>query len=502
MISRRSLLGAGAGALALSALPAGSVFAGTDAAAWQQLRRRLHGQLVLPADATYATAKQLDLMQFDRINPQAVAYCADPADAALCLKFAQDNHLPFAARSGGHSLGGYSTTQGLVIDVSRLNSVIAGNGPVTLGPGAQGVDITNTLGPLGLAISGGYCPTVAAGGFLQGGGIGPLTRHVGIASDKVTSAQVVLADGRVVTASPLQNRDLFWALCGGGGGNFGIVTSYSISPSPVTQLAIASLSWSYDHAVDVLDGYGRWLVDAPRTIGGVATLVLRDAAPGNTPAPAVLIVSTGTTAERDAEISRLISLTGAPVSQVTDVVPYPALMMGFYGCATFTVAQCHRIGATAEGVLPRPAMGLERSRLFSRVMPRSGWEQAVAVFDAERLAGQTHVMQVIPLGGAANDLSRTATAYVHRNSLFTTNYLASIRQAPVSESAAAAAQRWVNRGFAAIDPYSNGETYQNFIDPALADWRQSYYAENYSRLASVKAKYDPYGVFKFAQSIR
>ena len=146
--------------------------------------------------------------------------------------------------------------------------------------------------------------------------------------------------------------------------------------------------------------------------------------------------------------------------------------------------------------------GLQRGRLFNAQIPRSAWEQAVSVLDAERLAGQAHVLEVVALGGAADDLSRTATAYVHRGSLLTTSFIADIGAPPASGAATAVAQQWVDAGFAAIDPYSNGETYQNFIDPALSGWQQSYYAENYTRLVAVKANYDPSGVFAFAQSIR
>src|SRR5215475_102572 len=502
MIGRRAFLVSGAGATALAAVGAKSALADARAGvAWDPLRRRLAGQLVLPSDPAYETAKQLDLMQFDVTNPQAVAYCANPADVSLCLRFAQDNGVPFAARSGGHSTGGYSTSEGLVIDVSRLNSVFVGEGTVSIGPGAQMVDITNTLAASGLAISGGFYPTVAAGGYLHGGGLGSLIRHVGIASDKVTAARVVLASGRVVTASARENPDLYWAVRGGGGGNFGIVVATDLTPTAVGQAAVANLAWSYDHAVDVLDGYARWLADAPRTLGGAAIVMLRDAAVGATPAPMVLIVSVGTTAELASEVGRLVSLTGPPAAQFTDVMPYQAVMTGLYRCSTYTVAQCHRIGASPQGILPRSAFGLQRSRLFSEPMPRSGWEQALAVFDTGRLAGQAHVLEVLALGGAANDLDRTTTAYVHRDSLFSTNYQAQIAEPPVSEAAAATARQWVDAGFAVIDPYSNGETYQNFTDPALADWRESYYAENYPRLARIKARYDPDRAFEFAQSI-
>ncbi|MGW2373629.1 MULTISPECIES: FAD-binding oxidoreductase [Kitasatospora] len=501
MIRRRSVLEATAAAIALTALDPKGVFADTACPQWSRLASSLQGQLVLPSSANYGTAKQLDLMQYDIINPRAIAYCASPADAAACLRFAQSNAMPFSVRSGGHSLGGYSTTPGLVIDVSGLNSVTVSGTSATIGPGAELVDITNGLAPAGLALAGGMCPTVAAGGYLQGGGIGMLTRPLGLGCDSITSAQVVLADGSQVTASASQNSDLLWALKGGGGGNFGIVTSYTVQPTALTQLAVASLTWSYDHAVDTLDGFTRWLVSAPRTISGAVSINLDDAAATNTPTVAVLLVSAGTTTELNSEVTRLISMIATPTGQQTSVVPYQALMMGFYGCATDTVAQCHRIGATSQGVLPRHPFGVERNRMFSGPVDRSVWEAAVAVFDTGRQAGPSYRLQVIALGGAVNDLSRTQTAYVHRDSLYLVNYVGSVATAPVADTTAAAARQWATTGFNAISPYSNGESYQNFIDPALTDWRTAYYAENYPKLAAIKAKYDPYGAFSFAQSI-
>jgi hypothetical protein len=425
MISRRSfLVGAGGAALAATALPGSARAQSRSGINWDRLRNHLQGRLVLPSDADYPTSRQLYLVQFDDTAPRAIAYCASAADVALCLAFAQDHAVPVVARSGGHSAGGYSTTPGLVIDVSGLDSVTLGRDSATIGTGAQLVDITNTLAPAGLAMSGGYCPTVAAGGYLQGGGLGILTRSLGVASDKVTSAQVVLADGRVVTASPREHSDLYWALRGGGGGNFGIVTSYTITPSPVTSMGVGILYWSYDQALDLLDGYARWLTDAPRTIGGSLTISLDDAAPGKVPVAYVLLGSVDTGAGFGAEIDRLVSLVGhAPASRQILTLPYQAVMMTLYRCDKLTVEQCHRTGAFPGGQLTRPALGLERGRMFRRAMPRDGWAKALAAFETERLAGQTHQLQVSALGGAANALSRGATAYVHRGSLFMANFL-------------------------------------------------------------------------------
>ncbi|MFF7153568.1 FAD-binding protein [Streptomyces sp. NPDC008139] len=502
MISRRKVLGAGATAVALSGLGATAGFAGSGAP-WSQLRAHLQGRLVLPTDSGYTTAKQLDLQQFDVINPQAVAYCVSAADVALTLKFAQDNCIPFAVRSGGHSGGGYSTSTGLVIDVSGLNSISVGQNTVTVGTGVQGVDAIDALAPHGKAIIGGYCPTVAVGGFYQGGGLGVLTRSYGVGSDRIASAKVVLANGDVVTASPTQNRDLYWGIRGGGGGNFGVVTSYDITTVDVSQLAVVNLNWTFDKAADVLDGYARWSVNAPRTLSGGAFLQLFDASPGAPVNVMVFVASTGTTAELTSEVARLVALTGAPASQTpASVVPYQPLMMGFFRCAA-DVTACHRADTTPGGTLPRSAFGLQRSRFFNRLPSRSVWDNAAALFETLRVPGQAHLMEVLPLGGAVRDLRRTDTAFVHRDALFTVNFLVDIGSPDAADSAGrAAGQAFVDNGFRVIDRQSSGETYQNFIDPELPDWRQAYYAENYPRLSAVKHRYDPHGAFRFAQSIR
>ncbi|MEU0820162.1 FAD-binding oxidoreductase [Streptomyces mirabilis] len=501
MITRRALLGAGAAGAAGAAVPATRAL-GLGAVPWSRLGGHLSGDLVLPSNARYATAKQLAVMEFDAIAPQAVAYCADARDAALCLAFAQDNGLAPAVRSGGHSAAGYSTGTGLVVDVSRLDSVRVGGGSVTLGPGAQNVDVLNTLADSGLALTGGACPTVAAGGFIQGGGLGFLTRPLGMTCDALTSATVVLASGQTVTASAREHPDLFWALRGGGGGNFGIVTSYTLTPTAVSQVTTAQLAYTYDQALDMLDGYSRWLAECPRTIGSAAVVTLADAAPGNVPTPSVIVVSTGTPAELDAELARLDSLTGTPAPRQTSVLPYRDLMTGIFGCAEKTTEECHRSGAFPQGQLPRTAFALERSRLVRDAVPRDGWARILALFDDQRVSGgQTHGLQVLPIDGATWDLDRTATAFVHRDSRFSVNFQGFVAQGPVTDELRTAARAWVDAGFTAVDPLSSGEAYQNFIDPELADWKTSYYAENYPQLVKVKNRYDPHGLLSFAQGI-
>jgi hypothetical protein len=232
-------------------------------------------------------------------------------------------------------------------------------------------------------------------------------------------------------------------------------------------------------------------------------VTLADAAAGNVPTPAIIVVSTGTPAELDAELARLDSLTGKPASRHTSVLPYRDLMTGIFGCADKTVEECHRAGAFPQGQLPRTAFALERSRLVRDAVPRDGWARILALFDEQRVSGgQTHGLQVLPVDGAVGDLNRTQTAFVHRDSRFSVNFQGFMAQGPVTDELRAAARAWVDAGFAAIDPLSSGEAYQNFIDPELADWKTSYYAENHPRLVKVKNRYDPDGLFSFAQGIR
>ncbi|MEV0740751.1 FAD-binding protein [Streptomyces sp. NPDC050549] len=449
-------------------------------------------------DATYDQARQLDQIQFDTVLPSAVAYCESPADVALCLRFAADNDLATAVRSGGLSAAGYSTCRGLVVDVSRLDSIAVGSGSGTLGPGAQMVDITHTLGSTGLAVAGGYCPTVRAGGFLQGGGLGPRTRTIGMACDTVTSARVVLADGRCVTASATDHPDLYWALRGGGGGNFGVVTSYTLTTAPVAEIAVAFINWPYDQAVDVMNGWAQWLAGAPSAVGGLAEVNLTD--PSATPQVQVILLGLGGLDRLNQEATRLADAVGsASASQFAAGMPYESALMIAYGCSSYAVAQCHRTGTDAQ--LPRTAWTDARSRLFTGPLPRSNWSELLTAYDTDRRSGRLRQLRATALGGAANAMRRTDTAHVHRDSLYLLTYNASIAVGPTDDDSLTAARDWADRGFRAMDPYSNGESYQNCIDPALSDYMAAYYAENANRLVRVKKKYDPDGLFRFPQAV-
>ncbi|MBD0707893.1 MULTISPECIES: FAD-binding oxidoreductase [unclassified Streptomyces] len=512
MISRRTMLGATAGGVGAALLPhattalataPAAVATGTPtAAAWAGLGRQLTGRLVLPSDAGYEVAKQLELAQFDVVRPKAIAYCASAADVSRAVCFAQEQGVPVAVRSGGHNYAGVSTGPGLVIDVSEIKAIGVGPSTVTLGPGSLNIDVLNALADRGFALSSGGCATVAAGGFLQGGGLSFMTRTLGVGCDSVRSAQVVLANGSVVTASESRNSDLYWAIRGGGGGNFGIVTSYELTHHVVGPLLVSYLFFPYERSAEILDASTRWLVDAPRSITGGTYITLPDAAPDAVPSTVITLVSRGTSAELAAETARLLAMTGRPVGRQDMTTSYRDLMVNIFGCGSLSQDACRRAEKSPTGVLTRPAFGVERMRMVTDPLPAAGWSQVMTAFDAYRAAGQRRTLEVHWFGGAANDIAGSATAYPHRDTLYCVSYRSTIADtAQATTAGKAASQAWADGGFAAVDPYSNGGTYVNYMDPALADWKRSYYGDNYARLVTVKRKYDPKRFFTFPQSV-
>jgi FAD/FMN-containing dehydrogenase len=507
VINRRALLRAGASAAVLAA-GAGSTGVAALAAVrrpridWERLRRSIRGDVVLPGDANYDQARLSDFTQFDHIRPQAAAFCETTQDVQAVLRFARDNDLHTAVRSGGHSFAGYSTTNGLILDVSRLNQIGFGTSTVSLGPGTQQIDALAAAAPRGVSLVGGLCPTVCAGGFLQGGGIGWATRKFGMGADRVVAAEVVLADGRVVQASEHQHPDLFWALRGGGGGNFGVVTGYQVRPVQAPRMVNYNLTWPWEKATAVLAAWQHWIVGNDRSLGGEMALLWPDAGTGT---PSVMVYGgyLGAKDALDSLVAALESAVGSPAAtkDIQDLTYHDA-MLQWYGCASFSVDECHRVGYLPDAKIPRQNYFWDRNRFTSREIPSGGLDQLVSAFTVNPRPGQFRVLALFAAGGAANDVHRTATAYVHRTSQLFVHYAAALNTPTASEEDKAAATAWIANGFATADRYSNGESYLNFTDPQLRDWKTAYYAENYPRLAAVKRGYDPEHFFTFAQGIR
>jgi len=218
-------------------------------AAWQGLGRSVQGSLVLPSDPDYDQVRLLQNPRYDGEKPLAVLSVRSPQDVAAGLAFAQDHAIPVAVRSGGHSYPGWSgggSPRALVIDCRPLDQVSLDGTTATIGSGAALAQVYGTIGDQGRAIAAGSCATVGVAGLTLGGGVGVLTRALGLTCDAVTSMQVVTADGSVRTASAREEPDLFWALRGGGGGHLGVVTSFGFetSAAPTPPWAAGSGTWT------------------------------------------------------------------------------------------------------------------------------------------------------------------------------------------------------------------------------------------------------------------
>ena len=253
--------GAGASGGATGSSPRAS---GPPAAAdWTALGRDLSGLLVRPGESGYTTARELFDPRFDSLHPAGIAYCRNPHDVATCLAFAGRFGLPVAARCGGHSYAGWSSTSGLIVDVTRMAGVNVSGTTATVGAGTRLIDFYSGLSAHGRAVPGGSCPTVGVSGLTLGGGVGVVARAYGLTCDNVSSLQIVTADGQVRTCDGSQNSDLFWACRGGGGGNFGVVTSFTYRTHPAGDIILFFLSWPWPAAARVIAAWQSWAPHAP-----------------------------------------------------------------------------------------------------------------------------------------------------------------------------------------------------------------------------------------------
>ncbi|WP_067609218.1 FAD-binding oxidoreductase [Nocardiopsis listeri] len=468
----------------------------------ERLRSLIDGELLLPEAPGYELAKQLQIAEYDAVRPSGIAYCASAADVSACVRFAAETGLHLAVRAGGHSFAGWSTTDGLVVDLSRMGEVGSLGEVVRLGAGARSVDAITALAPSDVQFPTGVCPTVCQAGYVSGGGIGWQTRQYGVASDGLVAAEVVLADGSRVRATDDQEADLFWALRGGGGGNFGVITALEVQRTHVPRIVNFTAVWSWDHALDALDRWQHWMAAAPRTISSEIGVVLPDA--GSEAAPFVMMHGGhfGTAAEFEELFGALCLEVGArPVELEAEELPYEQAMLRLFRCEDKPTEQRRRVGTTPEGTLPRQGFLREGHRMLSSPLDRHHMAVALEAFEWERRRGQFRYFALTALGGAANEVGPAETAYVHRDALFLAKYTLIREEADPGPEDAAAASAWVDRGMSLLTPLSNGHSYVNYPDRGLTDWRWAYYGDNYPRLVDVKKSYDPGFLFTFPQGI-
>lgn len=473
--------------------------AASAAANLTALAKDLDGTLVKPGEAQWAAARQLYNTRYDSLKPTAVAYVANPDDIRTTLTYARAHDVPVSLRNGGHSYGGWSSGTGrLIIDVSKLNKTRASGSTATVGAGAKLIDVYRALAAKGVTIPAGSCPTVGISGLTLGGGHGVVSRAYGLTCDSLTSATLITADGKQLTASKSENKDLFWALRGAGSGNFGVVTELRFRTHAAPQGVSAYMTWPWSKAAAVIKAWQEWGPDQPDEIWSSAHLAN---APGGTPTVSVACFSLGTYGELQNAVDRLADKIGTPARSVSlKRRSYEESMEVYAGCASFSSdAQCHLPGAT-PGRSPQGALNRETyaasSDFFDRSLSAAGiralLSQVVNVTGAS--AGS---IALTALGGAINRVDPTATAFVHRRSRMLAQYIAAWRPGTSGK----AAQAWLKTAHGAMARYASGAAYQNYADPTLSNWREAYYGSAAGRLRTLKKRYDPDRFFDFPQAL-
>ncbi len=470
---------------------------------WSTLAASLAGTLLRPGESGYVAAGQLYNALYTP-HPAAIAQCVSASDVQRCLAFARAHDVEVAVRSGGHSYAAYSSGPGLVIDVSRLQGVSMpstsvgsaagpGDGIVTVGAGTELIDVYSELAAQGLLLPGGSCPTVGIAGLALGGGIGVFGRAYGMTCDQTATVDIVTADGVLRRCGPGQDEDLYWACRGGGGGNFGVVTSFDFRVNPIPEgITLFTLEWPWGAAASVLDAWIRWIPPAPPELWANCQLYSSGMAGGGL--VKVTGVFAGTVAGCSAALGPLTAAVGeATTYQFVGPEEYMTATMIEAGCEGKPVAQC---------ATPVQSPFRAKSSYVGGPMPEQAITTLVTALSTlpTTLPGAGGGIVFDGYGGVINQVAASDTAFVHRDAVACAQYSITYPKPSPAPSATSAASAWLDGIQNAFAPVSQG-SYQNYIDPTLADWQRAYYGANLIRLREVKRKYDPDDVFHFAQSI-
>ncbi|TXS39401.1 FAD-binding oxidoreductase [Streptomyces sp. or43] len=456
-----------------------------DGTALDSLRTALRGPVIAPGDADYDETRALYNAMIDR-RPAALAQCVDVADVRTTLAFAQDKGLDLAVRGGGHSGPGLCLVEdGLTLDLSPMRwvRVDPGAGTAQVGGGSQLGDLDHATHAFGLGVPAGIMSTTGVGGLTLGGGHGYLTRAHGLTIDSLIGADVVLADGTFVTASETEHPDLFWALRGGGG-NFGVVTSFTYRLHPVNTVGVGVTVWPVDRTAEVLRWYRDFLPAAPDDLYGFFALLTVPPAPPF-PEPihgqkmcGVVWCYTGDPASgRLEEALSAVNDPAAPAFHFTSPMPYPALQSMF------------------DGLLPKGLQWYWRGDFFDAISDAA--IEVHAKYGRDLPTGLS-TMHLYPVDGAAHRVAPDATPWAYRDATWS-GVIAGIDPDPAN---AGLIRQWCVDYWTELHPHSMGGAYVNFLgESEEPDRVRSTYRGTYDRLAAAKHTYDPDNFFHANQNI-
>jgi hypothetical protein len=459
----------------------------TASGPFRELAREIRGIVVTSSSSAYATDRLSYNSRFDGAHPRAIVYCATAEDVQKTVRWAHKHGIRVVPRSGGHSYAGYSSTSsGVVVDVSRLDGVHASGGTASVGAGADLIDVYAGLDPHGVTIPAGSCPTVGIAGLALGGGAGFAGRKFGLTCDNLVGVSLVKADGKLVECNAHEHPDLFWACRGGGGGNFGIATSFRFRTHAVGSVSYYQVVWPWSDATRALEAWQGFAPHAPDELFSTFFMgTTTPKGPGTLPA----VSSGGQYSGNQADLTRLLApltSTGSPTHVAVGTLSYMDAVLRWAGC--HSVPECDAGGRlTFKG----------KSDYVNQPLSDAGIATLQSALEAHQGNASLGRAQLISdsYGGAINRLHPSETAFVHRNALSAIQYVSSWSGGGNGDL------QWLGDLYAAMRPHVSGFAYQNYIDPDLHSWQHAYYGANFKRLVAVKKKYDPHDAFRFAQSI-
>src|ERR1017187_5358558 len=448
----------------------------------EELRRASRGQVITPGDADFEAARKVYNGMIDR-RPHVIVRAVDAADVMTSVNFARENGLDLSIRGGSHSVPGFGTNDGgVVIDLSRMKGIrvdptartVRAEGGCTWG------DLFRATYEFGMTTPGGIISTTGIGGLTLGGGIGHLSRGRGLSIDNLLSADVVTADGRFRVASERENPDLFWALRGGGG-NFGVVTSFEYRLHPVKDVFVGLVFFELSAAKQILEFYRQYIATAPEEMGAFFAFQIAPPLPfipekrhGET--LCLIVACWSGPLERGEQALQPIRKAGPVAAELVTPMPFPALNSAFHA------------------LLPPGLQHYWKAR-FAPEIP--GGAIAAHVQNGPKVPVVNSTMHIYPINGACNRVAADATAFAYRDAHFAT-VIAGMWPNPADNPKNI---KWVKDYYAALQPHSLAGGYVNFMADDDQGRIRDNYKGNYDRLASIKRTYDPGNLFHINQNI-
>jgi UDP-N-acetylenolpyruvoylglucosamine reductase len=450
----------------------------------ETLKGNLRGRIVQPGDADYDTCRKVYNGMIDR-EPRYIVYCENVSDVIAAVQFGRENEIRTSIRGGGHNAAGLGVCDdGLVIDLSNIDYTYVDpvEKTVRVGGGAVWGQVDHATQAFGMAVPSGIVATTGVGGLTLGGGHGYLSRKYGLTIDSLLEADLVLADGRYVKASKQQNEDLFWAIRGGGG-NFGVVTSFKFRLHEVSMVYAGPTFWEMDRAEEVMQWYREYILTAPNEVYGFLALMKIPPAP---PFPESLHNKTmcgivwcySGPMEKAETAFKPIRDVGNIVLDMVGSIPYAVLQSMF------------------DPMVPPGLLWYWKADFMTEWSNESIRKN---IEHAYTLPTTLSSMHLYPVNGAVHEVNREDTAWSYREANWS-QVVAGIDPEPVNKEAISS---WAKKYWEdAVHPYSSGGAYVNFMMDEGDDRVRATYRNNYQRLAEIKTIYDPNNFFNVNQNIK